>query len=285
MTNSTKTNTLFQPLVKGAGQAIADFGMIEHGDRIMVCLSGGKDSYSLLDVLLHLQRKAPIDFELVAVNLDQGQPGFPKEVLPNYLSALGVPFDILTQDTYSVVKEKTPEGKTTCALCSRMRRGILYSHARKIGATKIALGHHREDLLETLFMNMFFGARLKAMSPKLRADDGVNTVIRPLVYVAEGDIQKYAQARAFPIIPCNLCGSQPNLQRDVVGRMLAEWEREQPGRLHNILQSLTRVTPSHLLDPAMHDFMQATEEGDTAFDPPDLPAREVAAGLTELPLQ
>lgn len=278
---------LFQPIVKATGQAIADFSMIEQGDKVMVCLSGGKDSYTLLDVLLHLQKKAPIDFELVAVNLDQGQPGFPTHVLPEYLTALGVPHHILMQDTYAVVKEKVPEGKTTCSLCSRLRRGILYAHARQIGATKIALGHHREDLLETLFMNMFFGARLKSMSPKLRADDGVNVVIRPLVYVPEAQIQRYASAKAFPIIPCNLCGSQPNLQREVVGQMLAQWEKEQPGRLHNILQSLTRVTPSHLLDPALHNFADAPsmgELGDTAFDAQNLPSTEVVAGLTELPL-
>ena len=278
---------LFAPIVRGVGQAIGDYRMIEQGDRVMVCLSGGKDSYTLLDVLLHLQKKAPIDFELVAVNLDQGQPGFPKDVLPRYLTELGVRHDVLTEDTYSVVKEKTPEGKTTCSLCSRLRRGILYRHAREIGATKIALGHHREDILETLFMNMFFGARLKAMPPKLQSDDGTNVVIRPLAYVAEADIIRYAQARAFPIIPCNLCGSQPNLQRKVVGEMLEGWEREHPGRLQNILRSLTRVTPSHLLDRDLYDFASLSvtpAQGDTGFDAESYPEREFMAGLSELSL-
>lgn len=278
---------LFQPIVKGVGQAIGDYRMIEQGDRVMVCLSGGKDSYTLLDVLLHLRKKAPVDFEVVAVNLDQGQPGFPTDVLPRYLSGLGVPFDILTQDTYSVVKEKTPEGKTTCSLCSRLRRGILYGHARKIGATKIALGHHRDDILETLFMNMFFGARLKAMPPKLQSDDGSNVVIRPLAYVAEADIIRYAQARAFPVIPCNLCGSQENLQRKVIGEMLETWEREHPGRLHNILKSLTRVTPSHLLDRDLYDFASLSvtpTEGDRGFDGEEYPEREFLAGLSEMPM-
>ncbi|WP_135229943.1 tRNA 2-thiocytidine(32) synthetase TtcA [Deinococcus fonticola] len=285
--SSADTARLFQPIVKGVGQAIGDYRMIEPGDRVMVCLSGGKDSYTLLDVLLHLQKKAPIDFEVVAVNLDQGQPGFPKHVLPQYLTQRGIPFDILTQDTYSVVKQKIPEGKTTCSLCSRLRRGILYAHARQIGATKIALGHHRDDILETLFMNMFFGARLKAMPPKLQSDDGSNVVIRPLAYVAEKDIIKYAQAREFPIIPCNLCGSQENLQRRVVGGMLDTWEREHPGRLHNILKSLTRVTPSHLLDRDLYDFASLSvtpAEGDRGFDAEDYPEREFLAGLGELTL-
>lgn len=278
---------LFQPIVKGVGQAIGDYRMIENGDRVMVCLSGGKDSYTLLDVLLHLQKKAPVDFEVVAVNLDQGQPGFPKDVLPRYLMALGVRHDILTEDTYSVVKEKTPEGKTTCALCSRLRRGILYRHAREIGATKIALGHHRDDILETLFMNLFFGARLKAMPPKLQSDDGANVVIRPLAYVPEAQVIRYAQARAFPIIPCNLCGSQENLQRKVVGEMLEGWERQHPGRLNNILRALTRVTPSHLLDRDLFDFTSLSvtpAEGDTAFDHESYPDREFLADLGEMPM-
>ncbi|WP_221091264.1 tRNA 2-thiocytidine(32) synthetase TtcA [Deinococcus aquaedulcis] len=278
---------LFSPIVKGVGQAIGDYRMIEDGDRVMVCLSGGKDSYTLLDVLLHLQKRAPVDFELVAVNLDQGQPGFPKDVLPRHLKELGVRFDALAEDTYSVVKEKTPEGKTTCALCSRLRRGILYGHARTIGATKIALGHHRDDILETLFMNLFFGARLKAMPPKLQSDDGTNVVIRPLAYVAEADIIRYAQARAFPIIPCNLCGSQENLQRKVVGEMLEGWEREHPGRLNNILRALTRVTPSHLLDRDLFDFAALSvtpAEGDRGFDTESYPEREFLNGLEELSL-
>lgn len=278
---------LFHPIVKSVGQAIGDYRMIEEGDKVMVCLSGGKDSYTLLDVLLHLQKKAPINFEVVAVNLDQGQPGFPTHVLPQYLTGLGVPHHILTQDTFSVVKEKTPEGKTTCSLCSRLRRGILYGHARKIGATKLALGHHRDDILETFFMNMFFGARMKAMPPKLQSDDGTNVVIRPLAYVSENEIKAYAHARNFPIIPCNLCGSQENLQRQVVGEMLQGWEREHPGRLHNILKSLTRVTPSHLLDRDLYDFARLSTtpvEGDRGFDGEDYPEREFLAGLGELPL-
>lgn len=284
-TASTDSAVLFPPLVKGAAQAITDYRMIEQGDRVMVCLSGGKDSYTLLDILLHLQKRAPIDFDLVAVNLDQGQPGFPTHVLPAYLTQLGVRFEILTEDTYSIVRDKTPEGKTTCALCSRLRRGILYRHAREIGATKIALGHHREDILETLFMNMFFGARLKAMPPKLQSDDGTNVVIRPLAYLAERDIERYAAARGFPIIPCNLCGSQENLQRKVVGEMLAGWEREHPGRLQNVLRALTRVTPSHLLDRELFDFASLSvppAEGDRGFDGEEYPEREFLAGLSEL---
>lgn len=276
---------LLAPILRSAGQAIGDYRMIEDGDRIMVCLSGGKDSYTLLDVLLHLQKKAPVRFELVAVNLDQGQPGFPKDVLPRYLTELGVRHDLLTEDTYSVVKQKTPEGKTTCALCSRLRRGLLYAHARRIGATKIALGHHRDDILETLFMNLFFGARLKAMPPKLQSDDGTNVVIRPLAYVAEAEIIRYAEARRFPIIPCNLCGSQENLQRKIVGEMLQGWEREHPGRLTNIARALTRVTPSHLLDRELFDFASLSvtpAEGDTAFDHETYPEREFLSGLSEL---
>ncbi|MCY1703344.1 tRNA 2-thiocytidine(32) synthetase TtcA [Deinococcus sp. SL84] len=288
MSGAPTTDTLqklFHPITKAAGQAIGDYRMIEEGDRIMMCLSGGKDSYTLLDVLLHLQKRAPVRFEVVAVNLDQGQPGFPKDVLPRYLSELGVPHDILTEDTYSVVKEKIPEGKTTCSLCSRLRRGILYAHARRIGATKIALGHHRDDILETLFMNMFFGARLKAMPPKLQSDDGSNVVIRPLAYVPESQIIAYAGAKGFPIIPCNLCGSQENLQRKVVGEMLEGWEREHPGRLNNILRSLTRVTPSHLLDAELYDFASLSvqpAEGDRGFDHEDYPEREFLSGLSEL---
>ncbi|GGL74580.1 tRNA 2-thiocytidine biosynthesis protein TtcA [Deinococcus aerolatus] len=273
---------LFRPIVRGAARAIADFSMIEDGDRVMVCLSGGKDSYTLLDVLLHFQKRAPIGFGLVAVNLDQGQPGFPKHVLPDYLTALGVEFSILERDTYSTVTAKTAPGQTTCTLCSRLRRGHLYAHARRLGATKVALGHHREDLLETLFMNMFFGARLKAMAPRLTSDDGSNVVIRPLAYVPEAEIQRYADVRAFPIIPCTLCGSQPNLQRVVVGEMLATWEREHPGRLNNILRSLGRVTPSHLLDRTLYDFAGAEAARDTAFDGEEFAAREFLVGLEEL---
>ena len=236
------------------GKAIEDFGMIADGDRVMVCLSGGKDSYTLLDVLLSLQRSAPVRFDLVAVNLDQKQPGFPAHVLPGYLTALGVPFEILEQDTYSVVKRVVPEGRTMCGLCSRLRRGRLYRYAAENGITKIALGHHRDDIIETLFLNMFFGGRMKAMPPKLLSEDGRHVVIRPLAYVPEREIERYARAREFPIIPCRLCGSQDNLQRVAVKRMLAGWEREFPGRAETIFSAMRNVAPSHLADPAAFDF-------------------------------
>ena len=236
------------------GKAIEDYAMIADGDRVMVCLSGGKDSYTLLDVLLSLQRSAPIRFDLVAVNLDQKQPGFPAHVLPEYLSALGVPFDILEQDTYSVVKRVVPEGRTMCGLCSRLRRGRLYRYAAENGITKIALGHHRDDIVETLFLNLFFGGRMKSMPPKLLSEDGRHVVIRPLAYVPEREIDRYARAREFPIIPCKLCGSQDNLQRVAVKRMLAEWEREFPGRTETIFSAMRNVATSHLADPAAFDF-------------------------------
>jgi tRNA 2-thiocytidine biosynthesis protein TtcA len=237
-----------------AGEAIADFGLIEQGDRVMVCVSGGKDSFGLLEVLLSLKDKAPIDFELIAVNLDQKQPGFPARVLPEYLEARGVPYRIVEQDTYSVVKRVIPEGGTLCSLCSRLRRGALYRVAGELGATKIALGHHRDDVLTTFFLNLFYGGTLKAMPAKLRSDDGRHVVIRPLVYVAESDLAAYAEAKAFPIIPCNLCGSQPNLQRRVIGDMLRQWERQHPGRIESIRRALTDVRTSQLLDRKLFDF-------------------------------
>jgi tRNA 2-thiocytidine biosynthesis protein TtcA len=236
------------------GEAIADFGMIEEGDRVMVCLSGGKDSHALLDVLLSLREKAPLRFDLVAVNLDQKQPGFPADVLPRYLEGRGVPYRIVEQDTYSVVKRVVPEGKTMCSLCSRLRRGALYRAAGEIGATKIALGHHRDDILATFFLNLFHGGQLKAMPAKLRSDDGKHVVIRPLAYVAEEDLAAYAGQKAFPIIPCSLCGSQENLQRKLVGEMLREWEQRHPGRIESIVRALTEVRPSHLLDRKLYDF-------------------------------
>lgn len=236
------------------GRAVVDFGMIEDGDRVMVCLSGGADSYTLLDVLLHLHRVAPIGFDIVAVNLDQKQPGFPERVLPDYLESIGVEYRILEEDTYSVVRERVPEGKTTCALCSRLRRGVLYSAAVELGAHKIALGHHADDIVETAFLNLFYNGRLKAMPPKLRSDDGRNVVIRPLAYVREAQIKRHAGFREYPIIPCNLCGSQPELQRQAVKAMLRGWDRSHPGRVENILNGLCRVTPSHLLDRDLFDF-------------------------------
>lgn len=238
------------------GKAIEDFGMIDAGDRVMVCLSGGKDSYTLLDILLSLKRSAPVQFDLIAVNLDQKQPGFPAHVLPDYLTALGVPFHIIEQDTYRVVKRVIPEGKTMCGLCSRLRRGALYHYAAEHGVTKIALGHHRDDIVQTLFLNMFFGGKLKAMPPKLRSEDGRHVVIRPLAYVAEQDIERYARAREFPLIPCSLCGSQENMQRKEIKRMLQEWERQYPGRTEAIFSSLRNVVPSHLADTQLFDFAQ-----------------------------
>ena len=247
-------NKLMKKLRRLTGQAIAEYNMIQHGDRVMVCLSGGKDSYTTLDMLLSLQRKAPVKFSLVAVNLDQKQPGFPPGVLPSYLTDLGVPFHILEQDTYSVVKRVIPDGKTMCGLCSRLRRGSLYTYAAKEGFTKIALGHHRDDIVETFFLNMFHGARLKAMPPKLRSDDGKHIVIRPLAYVREREIERYARTRQFPIIPCNLCGSQDNLQRQAIKQMIAQWESESPGRTDVMFRALQNVSPSQLADRALFDF-------------------------------
>ena len=247
-------NKLAKRIRRQVGDAIVDFGMIEEGDRVMVCLSGGKDSYGMLDVLIGLQTKSPVKFELIAVNLDQKQPGFPERVLPEYLASLGAPFRIVEQDTYSIVKRVIPEGKTMCSLCSRLRRGVLYRVAGELGATKIALGHHRDDVLATFFLNLFHAGTLKAMPAKLLSDDGRHVVIRPLAYVAEEDLAAYAEAKAFPIIPCTLCGSQENLQRKVVGRMLKAWEKTEPGRIQSILRALTDVRPSQLLDRKLFDF-------------------------------
>ncbi|ODT34474.1 MAG: tRNA 2-thiocytidine(32) synthetase TtcA [Lautropia sp. SCN 70-15] len=269
---SYERNKLHKRLLRLTGQAIGDFGMIEDGDRVMVCLSGGKDSYGLLDLLLTLRSRAPIAFDIVAVNLDQKQPGFPEHVLPDYLRQLGVPFHIENQDTYSIVTRVIPEGRTMCSLCSRLRRGILYRVADELGATKIALGHHRDDILETFFLNMFFGGKLKGMPPKLVSDDGRHIVIRPLAYVEEHDLEAYARWREFPIIPCNLCGSQENLKRREIKQLMREWEKRFPGRVDNIFAALSRVTPSHLMDRGLFDFaaLAATGEpmadGDIAFD-------------------
>lgn len=265
-----KTHKRLRRLV---GQAVTDYNMIDPGDHIMVCLSGGKDSYTLLDMLLSLQINAPIDFTLVAVNLDQKQPGFPEHVLPNYLQELGVEYQIIEQDTYSIVKELTPEGKTTCPVCSRLRRGILYNHAQKIGATKIALGHHADDVVETLFLNMFQGGRMKAMPPKLRSDDGRNMLIRPLYYVREALVERWMEFAAYPIIPCNLCGSQDNLMRQNIKGMLQGWDKEAPGRVENIARSLQYVTPSHLGDLSLFDFNALV--ADNAGSSPTIDVREV----------
>lgn len=249
-----EANKLQKRLRRNVGNAIADYNMIEDGDKIMVCLSGGKDSYCMLDILLNLQKTAPILFEIIAVNLDQKQPGFPPEVLPDYLSKIGVPFHILEKDTYSVVTEKIPEGKTYCSLCSRLRRGTLYGFAQKIGATKVALGHHRDDIIETLFLNMFYGGKLKAMPPKLLSDDKQNVVIRPLAYCKEADLEAYAELKEFPIIPCNLCGSQDGLQRQVIKDMLQQWEKQNQGRLETIFSATKNVSPSQLADTDLFDF-------------------------------
>ena len=267
-----ETHKLEKRLCRQVGQAIVDFNMIEQGDKVMVCVSGGKDSYAMLDILLKMKSRAPVDFDLIAVNLDQKQPGFPEHILPEYLKKIGVPFHIENQDTYSIVKDKIPEGKTMCSLCSRLRRGILYRVADELGATKIALGHHRDDMLQTFFLNMFFGGKLKGMPPKLVSDDGKHIVIRPMANVAEKDLTRWAEHRQFPIIPCTLCGSQENLQRKQVGNMLREWEKKYPGRIESMFSALHNMVPSHLMDGKRYDFkgIQATgvasEDGDKAFD-------------------
>jgi tRNA 2-thiocytidine biosynthesis protein TtcA len=267
-----ENNKLHKRLCRQVGQAIGDFNMIEDGDKVMVCLSGGKDSYALLDILMTLRERAPIDFEIIAVNLDQKQPNFPADILPAYLTKLGVAFHIENQDTYSIVKRLIPEGKTTCSLCSRLRRGILYRVADELGATKIALGHHRDDILETFFLNMFFGGKLKAMPAKLQSDDGKHIVIRPMAYVKEEDSERYAEVKQFPIIPCDLCGSQENLQRKQIKGLMRDWERKFPGRVESIFSALSTVVPSHLMDRDLFSFAElkidgvASAHGDIAFD-------------------
>ncbi|WP_413491593.1 tRNA 2-thiocytidine(32) synthetase TtcA [Morganella psychrotolerans] len=274
-------NKLQKRLRSHTGKAIADFNMIEDGDRIMVCLSGGKDSYTLLSVLQSLQQSAPISFSLIAVNLDQKQPGFPGHILPEYLENLGVEYKIVEENTYGIVKEKIPEGKTTCSLCSRLRRGILYRTATELGATKIALGHHRDDILQTLFLNMFFGGKLKGMPPKLMSDNGKHIVIRPLAYCREKDIEHFSEAKGFPIIPCNLCGSQPNLQRQIIKDLLRDWDKRYPGRIETMFTATQNVVPSHLCDTELFDFKSihqgsdVVDGGDLAFDRETLPSQPV----------
>lgn len=276
MENSKNLQRLKRRLEGDVGKAIADYNMIEHGDTVLVCISGGKDSYAMLSLLMAMQQRAPVDFRLIAMNLDQKQPGFPADVLPNYLSGLGVEYRIVEQDTYSIVKEKIPEGKTTCSLCSRLRRGVIYRTAKELGANKIALGHHRDDIVHTLFLNLLFGGKLKAMPPKLVTDDGAHVVIRPMAYCGEGDIAKYARGMAFPIIPCNLCGSQKNLQRQKIREMMAEWDQRYPGRTESVFTALQNIVPSHLADNGLFDFkglrvgneLAAMDGGDTVFDGP-----------------
>ncbi|OEF05182.1 tRNA 2-thiocytidine(32) synthetase TtcA [Vibrio genomosp. F10] len=271
-------NKLQKRIRRNTGQAIADFNMIEDGDRIMVCLSGGKDSFTMLDILMSLKKSAPVNFELIAVNLDQKQPGFPGHILPEYLENLGVEYKIVEEDTYSIVKDKVPEGKTTCSLCSRLRRGILYKTAKELGATKIALGHHRDDIIETLFLNMFHGGKLKSMPPKLVSDNGEHVVIRPLAYCREKDIIKYSMMCDYPIIPCNLCGSQPNLQRQNIKQMLNAWDKQFPGRIETMFTAIQNVVPSHLADHQLFDFKSIDRDsgvingGDIGFDKPEMPS-------------
>lgn len=280
-------NKLQKRLRRNTGQAIADYNMIEDGDKIMVCLSGGKDSFAMLDILMSLQKSAPVSFELIAVNLDQKQPGFPEHILPEYLQGLGVQYKIVEEDTYSIVQDKIPEGKTTCSLCSRLRRGILYRTAIELGVTKIALGHHRDDILETLFLNMFYGGKIKGMPPKLVSDDGKHVVIRPLAYCREKDIIKYAEGREFPIIPCNLCGSQPNLQRQNIKQMLNAWDKQFPGRIETMFRAMQNVVPSHLADFDLFDFKSIDRDsgvingGDIGFDKEEFPEQPVESEVVQ----
>ncbi len=276
MENSKNLQRLKKRLEGNVGKAIADYNMIEHGDTLLVCISGGKDSYAMLSLLMAMQQRAPVDFRLIAMNLDQKQPGFPADVLPNYLAGLGVEYRIVEQDTYSIVKEKIPEGKTTCSLCSRLRRGVIYRTAKELGANKIALGHHRDDIVHTLFLNLLFGGKLKAMPPKLVTDDGAHVVIRPMAYCGESDIAKFARGMEFPIIPCNLCGSQKNLQRQKIREMMAEWDQRYPGRTESVFTALQNIVPSHLADNAAFNFkglrvgtgLDEMDGGDTVFDGP-----------------
>lgn len=284
-------NKLQKRLRRNVGEAIADFNMIEEGDRIMVCLSGGKDSYTMLEILRNLQQSAPVNFSLIAVNLDQKQPGFPEHILPEYLEQQGVEYKIVEENTYGIVKDKIPQGKTTCSLCSRLRRGILYRTAKELGATKIALGHHRDDILQTLFLNMFYGGKMKGMPPKLMSDDGQHVVIRPLAYCREKDIERFAETRAFPIIPCNLCGSQSNLQRQVIGDMLRDWDKRYPGRIETMFSAMQNVVPSHLCDGELFDFKsirhgsEVVDGGDLAFDREEIPLRPAGWQLVEVDAQ
>ena len=280
MENSKNLQRLKKRLEGDVGKAIADYNMIEHGDTLLVCISGGKDSYAMLSMLMAMQKRAPVDFRLIAMNLDQKQPGFPADVLPNYLAGLGIEYRIVEQDTYSIVKEKIPEGKTTCSLCSRLRRGVIYRTAKELGANKIALGHHRDDIVHTLFLNLLFGGKLKAMPPKLVTDDGAHVVIRPMAYCGESDIAKFARGMEFPIIPCNLWGSQKNLQRQKVREMMADWDQRYPGRTESVFTALQNIVPSHLADNALFNFkglrvgkeLEEMDGGDTVFDGPQFGA-------------
>ncbi len=287
-TQKTQLSKLEKRLRRHVGQAIAEYNMIEDGDKIMVCLSGGKDSYALLNILMLLKESAPINFELVAVNLDQKQPGFPEHILPNYLTKLGIEYHIIEEDTYAIVKDKIPEGKTTCSLCSRLRRALLYRTAKELGATKIALGHHRDDMIETLMLNMFYGGKIKSMPAKLVSDNGEHVVIRPLAFCKESELIQYGELKHFPIIPCNLCGSQPNMQRQNIKRMLNEWNEQSPGRIESMFTAMRNVVPSHLCDSNLFDFKTINSSsgvingGDTAFDKEEFPAVEVNKSKQQL---